>query len=165
MQRSFNLKVTTGDGVASEGLHRRGVVVGGMVAGLVVVGLATYSFSSGAKVAPSVDTLLSASECETQPISIVLGQDAEATMTVSRRTRCHIAATGLAMSSIDEFSIIDPPKHGIVMQRGRTGVVYQSDGDYRGKDSFTFAMRGKSADANDGAGGETSTVRAYVTVK
>jgi hypothetical protein len=43
-------------------------------------------------------------------------------------------------------------------------VVYQSDSDFHGKDSFSFAMRGKSVDPYDGAGG-TSVVRAYVTVK
>ena len=164
MQRSFDMRVTTGGRLIPDSLRPRGVVVGGVAAGLVLVGLAAYALGA-AKVAPSVDTLLSASECETQPISIVLGQDAEATMTVSRRTRCHIAATGLAMSSIEEFSIVEPPKHGLVMQRGRTGVVYQSDGDYRGKDSFTFAMRGKSIDSDETSSGETSTVRAYVTVK
>jgi hypothetical protein len=164
MQRHFDMRVTTGGRFIPDSLRPRGVVIGGVAAGLVLVGLATYAIGTG-KATPSVDALLSASECETQPISIVLGQDAEATMTVSRRTRCHIAATGLAMASIEEFSIIDPPKHGIVMQRGRTGVVYQSDGDFRGKDSFTFAMRGKSIDTDETSSGETSTVRAYVTVK
>ena len=85
-------------------------------------------------------------------------------MTVSRRTRCQIAS-GLSIASVEEFNVIDAPKHGTVMQRGRTGVVYQSDGDFRGKDSFTFSMRGKSPDADEGSVGETSVVRAYVTVK
>ena len=51
------------------------------------------------------------------------------------------------------------------MQRGSTGVVYQSDGDFHGQDSFTFAMRGKTVDAYAGTIGGTSVVRAYVTVK
>jgi hypothetical protein len=162
MQTPFDARVTTDGHAVPDSVRRYGVVVSGVVAGLVVVGLAAYAFGT-AKVSPSVDALLSASECETQPISIVLGQDAEATMTVTRRTRCQIA-TGLATASIEDFHVIEPPKHGIVMQRGRTGVVYQSDGDFRGKDSFSFAMRGKSVDSYDGAGG-TSVVRAYVTVK
>ena len=158
----------TGGRVVPDSLRRYGAVVGGVAAGLVLVGLATYAIGAG-KSAPTVDALLSAAVCEAQPISIVLGQDAEAMMTVSRRTRCQLA-TGLATASIEEFSIIEPPKHGTVMQRGRTGVVYQSDGDFRGHDSFSFAMRGKSVDAGETSvgetsRGETSVVRAYVTVK
>ena len=163
MQTPFDARVTTDGHAVPDSVRRYGVVVGGVAAGLVVVGLAAYAFGT-AKVSPSIDTLLSASECETQPISIVLGQDAEATMTVSRRTRCQIA-TGLSIASIEEFSVIDTPKHGTVMQRGRTGVVYQSDGDFRGKDSFTFSMRGKSVGADEASRGETSVVRVYVTVK
>jgi hypothetical protein len=162
MQTPFDARVTTGRAVP-DSLRRYGVVVGGVAAGLVLVGLATYAMGT-AKVSPSLDTLLSAPECEAQPISIVLGQNAEATMTVSRGTRCQIAS-GLATTSIEEFTVVDPPKHGIVMQRGRTGVVYQSDGDFRGKDSFSFEMRGKSVDSHDGSTGERSVVRAYVTVK
>lgn len=162
MQTPFDARVTTDGQAISDSVRRYGVMIGGVAAGLVVVGLAAYAFGT-AKVSPSIDALLSTPECETQPISIMLGQDAEATMTVSRRTRCQIA-TGLATGAIEEFNIIEPPKHGIVMQRGRTGVVYQSDGDFRGNDSFSFAMRGKSVDSYDGAGG-TSVVRAFVTVK
>lgn len=163
MHKISDAKATTVGGVVPDSLRHRAVVAGGIAAGLVVVGLGAYIFGT-VKGTPTVDALLSAPECETQPISIVLGQDAEAIMTVSRRTRCQIA-TGLHTASIEDFSIIDPPKHGTVMQRGRTGVVYQSDGDFRGKDSFAFAMRGKSADAAEGSVGETSVVRAYVTVK
>lgn len=163
MPKISDARVTTGGGVVPDSLRRPVVVASGVAAGLVVVGLAAYVFGT-VKGTLSADALLSAPECETQPISIVLGQNAEATMTVSRRTRCQIA-TGLHTASIEEFNIIDPPKHGTVMQRGLTGVVYQSDGDYRGKDSFAFAMRGKSTDAGEGSVGETSIVRAYVTVK
>ena len=143
-------------------LRGYGAVVGGVAAGLVV-GLAAYAFGT-VKGTPSVDSLLSAPECEAQPISIVLGQDAEATMTVSRRTRCQIA-TGLSIALDRGIQRHRSPRHGTVMQRGRTGVVYQSDGDFRGKDSFTFSMRGKSVGADEAARGETSVVRVYVTVK
>src|SRR5712691_8233289 len=163
MQTPFDARVTTGGGVVPDSLRRYGATVGGVAAGLVLVGLATYAFGT-VKGSLSADALLSTSECEAEPIWIVLGQDAEATMTVSRRTRCQIT-TRLSMASVEEFSIVDPPKHGTLMQRGRTGVVYQSEGDFRGDDSFAFAMRGKSIDSDETSGGETSVVRAYVTVK
>ena len=164
MQKAFEAGVATVGRILPDSLRRHSVVAGGVAAGLVVVGLAAYMFGSVRSTTPSIDSLLRASECEAQPVSMVLGQDAEAIMTVSPRTRCQIA-TGFATASIDEFRIIDPPKHGTVMQRGRAGVVYQSDGDFRGQDSFTFAMRGKIVDADEGAVGATSVIRAYVTVK
>jgi hypothetical protein len=163
MDKPFDARVTTEGRVEPGGLRGYGAVVGGFAAGFVLVGLAAYALGT-VKGTPSVDSLLSAPTCEAQPISIVLGQDAEAAMTVSPRTRCQIA-TGLSIASVEEFNVVDPPKHGTVMQRGRTGVVYQSDGDFRGKDSFTFAMRGKSVGADEAARGETSVVRVYVIVK
>ena len=163
MDKPLDAGVTTEGRVVPDRLHGYGAVVGGVAAGFLLVGIAAYAFGT-IRGTPSVDSLLSATECEAQPISIVLGQDAEARMTVSRRTRCQIAS-GLSIASVEEFNVIDAPKHGTVMQRGRTGVVYQSDGDFRGKDSFTFSMRGKSVDADEASRGETSVVRVYVTVK
>jgi hypothetical protein len=163
MEKSFDAVMTAGGRLIQDGMRHRAVVIGGVVAGLVVVGLMVSAIGT-VKGTPTVDALLTASVCDAEPISIVLGQDAQATMTVSPRTRCQVAS-GLATTSIEDFSIVEAPKHGMVMQRGRAGVVYQSDGDFRGKDSFTFAMRGKSVDAYDGGAGETSVVRVYVTVK
>ena len=163
MDKPFDARVTTEGRVEPGRLRGYGAVVGGVAAGFVLVGLAAYALGT-VKGTPSVDSLLSAPTCEAEPISIVLGQDAEAAMTVSPRTRCQVA-TGFATTSIEEFSIVDPPKHGTVMQRGRAGVIYQSDGDFRGQDSFTFAMRGKSVDSKDGTAGEKSVVRVHVTVK
>jgi hypothetical protein len=151
---------TTSGRVLPESLRQHGVLIGGVAAGLVVVGLAAYMLAT-VTTTRSTGTLLSASECEAQPLSIVLGQNAEATMTVSPRTRCPIA-TGFATASIADLNIVDPPKHGTLVQRG-TGVVYQSDGDFRGEDSFAFTMQGKSVDHYDGAA--TSVIRAHVTVK
>jgi hypothetical protein len=159
MQETFNATATTVGRMLPDGLRQHGVMVGGVAAGLVLVGLATYAFGTVKSTTPPL-----ASECDAQPISIVLGQNAEATMTVSPRTRCEIA-TGFATASIEDFTIVDPPKHGTVMQQGGAGVVYQSDGKFRGQDSFAFAMHGKTFDHYDGAASGTSVIRAYVTVK
>jgi hypothetical protein len=157
MDKPFDAKVTTGGDAVPGRLRGYSAVVGGVAAGFVLVGLGAYALGT-------VKGTLGPSVCETQPISIVLGRDAEAAMTVSRRTRCQLA-TSLATAAIEEFTIVDPPKHGTLMPRGRTAVVYQSDGDFRGHDSFAFAMRGKPADISETSTGETSVVRAYVTVK
>jgi hypothetical protein len=159
MQETFNATAATVGRMLPDSLRQHGVLIGGVAAGLVLVGLATYAFGTVKSTTPPVT-----SECEAQPISIVPGQNAEATMTVSPRMRCPIA-TGFTTASIDDLSIIDPPKHGTLMQQGRTGMVYQSDGNFRGQDSFAFAMHGKSVDHYDGTAGGTSVIRAHVTVK
>jgi hypothetical protein len=163
MRETIDAGLTSGGRILPDSLRRHGVLIGGVAAGLVLVGLATYTFAT-VKSAPATGTLVHASDCEAQPISIMPGQNAEATMTVSPRMRCPIA-TGFATASIDDLSIIDAPKHGTLMQQGRTGMVYQSDGNFRGQDSFAFAMHGKSVDHYDGAAGGTSVIRAHVTVK
>jgi hypothetical protein len=163
MQETFDATATTGGRMLPDSLRQHGVLIGGVAAGLVLVGLATYTFAT-VTTTRSAGMLLHASECEAQPLSIMPGQNAEATMTVSPRARCPIA-TSFATASIDDLSIIDPPKHGTLVQQGRTGMVYQSDGNFRGEDSFAFAMHGKSVDHYDGAAGGTSVIRAHVTVK
>src|SRR5262245_55574041 len=146
MHETFDAGATSGGRILPlpDSLRRHGVVIGGVAAGLVRIGLATYTFAT-VRTAPPAGALLNVSDCEAQQISILPGQNVEATMTVSPRTRCQIA-TGFVTASIDDLSIIDPPKHGTLMQRGRTGVVYQPIGDFRGEDSFAFALHGNTVD-------------------
>ncbi|HKA79678.1 MAG TPA: hypothetical protein VKD43_06565 [Xanthobacteraceae bacterium] len=164
MHQTIEAPAATGNRVLSDNsLRQHGVLIGGIAAGLALVGLATYTFGSATSTTPPIEASMGASACEAQPISIVFGQDAEATMTVSPRTRCPIVA-GSSASSTEQLTIVDPPKHGTLMQGG-TGMVYQSNGNYRGQDSFAFAMRGKTVDAYAGPYDGTSIVRANVTVK
>jgi hypothetical protein len=162
MHETFDAKATTGDSILHDNLRRHGAVVGGVAAGLVVLGLAAYTFGTVKSTTPPIATALH--ECGAQPISIVLGQDTETTLTVSPRTPCPIVA-GSTAASIEEFTIVERPKHGTLMQRRGAGMVYQSNGNFRGQDSFAFAMRGKTVDAYAGDVDGTSVVRAHVTVK
>ncbi len=61
---------------------------------------------------------------------------------------------------INAVAIETEPEHGRLMPRGRTGVVYVPDADFKGEDSFVFVLEG-SADQ----GGATSLVRVIATVK
>jgi hypothetical protein len=162
MHETFDAGATSVGRMLPDSLRRHGVVIGGVAAGLVLVGLAAFALAS-VRTGPST-ALLRASDCEAQPISMVLGENVEATMTVSPRTRCQIA-TGFAAGAIEDFTIVDPPKHGTLMQRGRTGVVYQSDANFRGQDSFAFALHGKTTDHYDANATGTSVIRTHVTVK
>jgi hypothetical protein len=164
MHETFDAKATT-DGInLPESLRRHGPVVGGVAAGLALLALATYTFGTVKSTTPPIAMALPASECAPLPTSVVVGQEVEATLTVSPRTPCPIVA-GSTAASIEEYTIVDPPKHGTLMQRRGTGMVYQSHGNFRGQDSFAIAIRGKIFDAYEGTVDGTSVVRAHVTVK
>jgi hypothetical protein len=157
MHETLDATATAAGTSMPDSMRRHGAVVGGVAAGLVVLGLAVYTFGGVKSTA-----LVGASECGAQAIPVVFGQNTEATMTVSPRTPCPIVAGSTA---IEEFTIVDPPKHGTLMQRGGNGMVYQSNGNFRGEDSFAFTMRGKTVDAYAGPYDGTSVIRANVTVK
>jgi hypothetical protein len=162
MHETIDASATAVDGSLHDSMRRHGAVVGGVAAGLVVLGLAIYTFGADKSTTPPAVTALNASEC--QPIPVAFGQNMEAALTVSPRTPCPVVA-GPTAAAIEQFTIIEPPKHGMLMQRGSAGMVYQSNGNYRGEDSFAFMVRGKTVDAYAGPYDGTSIVRANVTVK
>jgi hypothetical protein len=98
-------------------------------------------------------------ECRADPVALVLGLNIEATMTVRGGSACALWIKG-ATASIAELEITSPPRHGVVLTRGRTGVVYQPERQFAGWDSFAFTLRGtSSADAG------TSIARVSVNVR
>jgi hypothetical protein len=98
-------------------------------------------------------------ECRADPVALALGLDIEATMTVRGGSACALWIKG-ATASIAELEITSPPRHGVVLTRGRTAVVYQPERQFAGRDSFAFTLRGTSpADAG------TSIARVNVNVR
>jgi hypothetical protein len=61
---------------------------------------------------------------------------------------------------IDALTVTAAAQHGSLAPRGRTGIIYRAQGDYRGEDSFALALRGR-------AGGDDAVaiVRVRVTVR
>jgi hypothetical protein len=97
--------------------------------------------------------------CRTEPAVLAAGIAAEARMTVSHNAACAMwqkPGTG----AIDAVDIAVAPQHGNLTLRGRTGVVYRPARGFTGRDSFAFALRGRSS-LGDGA----SLVRVEVTVR
>jgi hypothetical protein len=85
--------------------------------------------------------------CRADPVALALGLNIEATMTVQGGSACALWIKG-ATASIGDLEITSPPRHGAVLTRGRTGVVYQPERQFTGRDSFAFTLRGTSpADA------------------
>src|SRR5262245_38697743 len=112
MHQTIEAPAATGNRVLSDNsLRQHGVLIGGIAAGLALVGLPTYTVGSATRTTPPIEASMRASAGEAQADSIVFGEDAEATMTVSPRTGCPIMACSGAFST-EQLTIVDPPKHG-----------------------------------------------------
>jgi hypothetical protein len=103
--------------------------------------------------------LVGVTECRSDPVALTLGTDVEATMAVQGGTACALVVNAAA-ASIEDLEITMLPRHGVVTARGRTGVVYQPERKFTGRDSFSFTLRGTSP-GDAGA----SIARVNVTVK
>ena len=97
--------------------------------------------------------------CQTEPIAIAFGASIDASVEVPARRACTISVE-IGSAVIKAVSIETSPAHGSLMLRGRTGVVYVPNSDFKGKDVFAFALDGV-ADLATG----TSLVRVTATVK
>jgi hypothetical protein len=97
--------------------------------------------------------------CQTRPIALALGASTDASVAMRAGRACTISVeTGPAV--IRAVSIETNPAHGKLMLRGRTGVIYVPDRDFKGKDAFAFAL-----DSAAGREAGTSLVRVAATVR
>jgi hypothetical protein len=99
------------------------------------------------------------SGCRNDPGRLVFGETFEVEMNLSRNTACPVLLRP-GSASVDKLEITTLPRHGALAPRGRTGVIYRADRNYKGEDFFAFAMRGQSAAYNG-----TSVVRVHVQVR
>ena len=97
--------------------------------------------------------------CRAEPVALAAGVDADATMTLRGGMACSLWVK-TSTASIEQLDIIAPPSHGVVIARGRTGVIYRPARQFTGEDSFVFTLRAKSARFD-----RTSVVRVGVTVQ
>ncbi len=103
--------------------------------------------------------VVAAPVCQTNPIALLFGTSLTTTMTVTGDRPCSIWVRPVG-ASVNELSVTQSPQYGAVSPRGRTGVIYRAQKDFRGEDSFAFSMEGRSG-ANAGA----AVVLVNVTVK
>jgi hypothetical protein len=101
------------------------------LAGLIGLALATKWFN-----------IALPTECRSDPAPLVLGPDTEATLSVKSGTLCPLPVRSAA-DTIDAIDIVAAPENGTLVA-DRTGLVYRSQPNYRGSDTFTFMMRGRS---------------------
>jgi hypothetical protein len=110
-------------------------------------------------VALAVTALHGRIDCRSDPFPLTFGADTAVAMTVKAGHHCAVTARP-TNAVISHLEIDGPPAHGRLKRRGRTGVVYLVDTNYRGEDSFAFALSG-SAPGSRG----TALVRVRVTVR
>jgi hypothetical protein len=97
--------------------------------------------------------------CQTRPIPIAFGTMVETRVAVPAQRACTITVS-IGSAVISAVAVETEPEHGRLAPRGRTGVVYVPDADFKGEDSFVFALE-RSPDR----GAATSLVRVIATVK
>jgi hypothetical protein len=97
-------------------------------------------------------------DCRTAPRPMLLAEQVEATMTIRGRTPCLIIAQ-LTNDTISGLDVIRKPNNGKLTVRGRTGLIYHPDRNFRGQDYFEYAM-----DRSAAAGATRSMVRVHVKV-
>ena len=97
--------------------------------------------------------------CHVAPVPVTLGANADTSVAMPAGAPCTvILRTGQAV--VEDLTVTVPPQHGTVVARGRTGVVYRPQRQFRGDDRFAFAVSGRLGPAF-----ETSVVRVHVTVR
>ncbi len=97
--------------------------------------------------------------CRNDPGRLIFGETFEVAMNLDRNTACSVWLRP-GSASVDKLDITSPPRHGTLAPRGRTGVIYRADRNFKGEDFFAFAMHGQSAAYNG-----TSVVRVRVQVR
>jgi hypothetical protein len=86
-------------------------------------------------------TTHAARDCRFKPIALAIGLDRQIAAAVPRGMPCSVQTlTGEA--TVEDLTIQSPPRHGELAPRGRTGVFYRPDPNFKGEDSFAFEMRG-----------------------
>ena len=97
--------------------------------------------------------------CQTRPIAVAVGASTDASVSMQAGRACTIAVE-IGPAIIRMVSIETHPAHGRLMLRGRTGLVYVPDRDFKGNDTFAFTL-----DNADGREAGTSLVRVAATVR
>ena len=81
--------------------------------------------------------------CDASPVRLTFGAETAARIETGSGTACAVAVQAGA-AVIEDLTVTVAAQHGSIAPRGRTGVVYRAQNNYRGEDSFALALRGRS---------------------
>jgi hypothetical protein len=120
-----------------------------------------WQHSDGSACSPSSSPLARrvVPECRTTPARLAFIPVTEVKAITSAGTPC-LVPLGLGSARVDKLTITVDPQHGAVAPRGRTGVIYSPQSDFRGEDAFWLSLDGPS-NQNPGA----AVVRVGITVE
>jgi hypothetical protein len=99
------------------------------------------------------------SACGALPVRLTFGAETATRIETGSGNACTVAVQAGA-GVIDDLTVTAAAQHGSIAPRGRTGIIYRPQGNYRGEDSFALALRGR-AGGDDGV----AIVRVRVTVR
>jgi hypothetical protein len=83
------------------------------------------------------------SRCQLEPHRLSFVPESKARLTVKGNIACAVSAR-LGAARVNAMNIVELPRHGRLRPRGRTGVIYRPDADFKGEDDFAFTMHGVS---------------------
>ena len=81
--------------------------------------------------------------CDASPVRLTFGAETAARIETGSGTACALTVQAGA-AVIEDLTVMVAAQHGSIAPRGRTGVVYRAQDNYRGEDSFALALRGRS---------------------
>jgi hypothetical protein len=102
---------------------------------------------------------LSARGCRVAPIPLALGAGTELSISVPANTPCTILIPA-GGATLDDITVDEPPQHGTLTARGRTGTIYRPNRGFKGQDVFAFSLNARS-----GAARESAAVRVQASIK
>jgi hypothetical protein len=82
--------------------------------------------------------------CRAQPVSFSFGSDTTSAIVVPAGKSCTILVKTGSIA-IDELNVERPQSNGVVVPRGRSGVVYLPFTSFKGEDTFAVQFKGHSA--------------------
>lgn len=97
--------------------------------------------------------------CRASPALLRFGAEIDTSMSVRAGWACPLLLK-TASQGVDDLDVMIPPRRGTLTMRGRTGVVYRADPDFRGTDTFALAARSAPS-----AGPGIATIRVQVSVR
>lgn len=82
--------------------------------------------------------------CVPTSLLLQLDRSVATTMTLAAGNPCPVQVLP-GSASIEALVVEREPQYGRLSTRGRTGLIYRPDDRFRGEDSFSFSLRGKTA--------------------
>ncbi len=120
----------------SERLRRRLEIASALPAWLLVSGMIVCAMAS-LVLSPSWFNLALPTDCQAALATPTVGAEIAATFTTRSGRMCPLSLP-LAGATMNGFSIVSPPRGGVLIANGGTGLLYRSQPGFHGDDAFVL---------------------------